>query len=81
MKPEEIKEYLLGRQYNEDRFGNFVREFNNMIRRYKFGKRSLRVEIRANRTGSRWQNENYGRTTYYKDVYLNEEGNLRARRN
>ena len=81
MKPEEIKEHLLGILYNEDRFGNFVRKFDNMIRRYKFGKRSLRAERRANRVGSKWHNENYGRTIYYKDVFINIEGNLRAKQN
>jgi len=70
MKPEEIKQYLIGLGYTQDRFGHMKKEFQNKIRRYKFQKISLRAEVRANRPNSRWLNENYERTVYYKDLEI-----------
>ena len=70
MNPEEIKEYLLTQGFTQDRFGHMKKEFPNKIRRYKFQKISVRVEVKNNTPGSRWFNESYGTPIYYKDLAI-----------
>lgn len=70
MKPEEIKAFLITQGFTQDRWGHMKREFPNKIRRYKFQKISLRIEVKANRPGAQWLNENYERTVYYKDLEI-----------
>lgn len=72
MKQEELKEFLLGLGFTQDRFGHMIKKFPNKIRRYKFQKISVRIETKANRLGARWLNECYGTTVYYKNLKINE---------
>jgi len=72
MKPKDIKEFLITLGYTQDRFGHMKKEFPNKIRRYKFQKISLRVEVKANRPNSTWHNENYNHPIYYKDLEIHE---------
>lgn len=71
MKPEEIKEFLIGLGFTQDRWGHMKKVFQNKTRRYKFQKISMRVEVKQNRPGACWLNENYGgKPIYYKDVVI-----------
>ena len=76
IKAEEIKTFLLDLGYSEDRYGHMKKELPNSVRRYKFQKISLRIERKSNKPNSRWFNESYGRTLYYKDLRISAEGKL-----
>lgn len=70
MKPEQIKAFLIAHGYTQDRWGHMKKEFPNKIRRYKFQKISLRVEVRKKVPNSRWLNEAYGKTVYYSNLKI-----------
>lgn len=70
MKPQEIKDFLIGKGFVQDRFGHMKKEFPNRIRRYKFQKISLRVEVKRNAPNSKWLNEAYGTPIYYKGLQI-----------
>ena len=70
MKPEEIKAFLIAHGFTQDRWGHMKKEFPNRIRRYKFQKYSVRIETRKKVPNSRWLNESYGKTLYYKNLEI-----------
>lgn len=79
MKPEEIKEFLIGLGFTQDRWGHMKKVFQNKTRRYKFQKISVRVEVKKNIPGAHWLNECYGTPIYYKDLEI-VDGKLRKKK-
>ena len=51
--------------FKEDRYGNYVKKYDNVIGRFKFNATSMRMERRANESGSKWMRIV---SAYYKDL-------------
>jgi len=47
MDRKELREFLLTNGYKEDRWGHMVKDFGEKLKRYKFQKISVRIEMKS----------------------------------
>lgn len=68
---EKITEFLLQLDgWNQDRYGNIVKRTKDKLFRYKFNKRTFRVELKWSYKGQTWRNKYHGHPLYYSNTIV-----------
>jgi len=75
---DQIKQFLVGKHWHEDKYGNMQISVNSKEYRIKFDKISLRYEVKVHYSGTEYSKPSSEwvrlKSGYYKDLSVSEKG-------